>query len=165
MNRNTLSAVALIALALVALMLWGRPNGGTIHAQSEPGPKSSLSAAETTYDFGLITMKGGNVSHVFKVANPTDRDITVERLSTSCMCTTAYIVDGAARTGPFGMPGMGYGTRADQLFPAGQALNIEVVFDPNAHGPAGVGPMQRLVHLTDANGGVLPLEIKGTVTP
>ena len=165
MNRKTLTTVALIGLALVGLMLWGRVSGVPTDPQQEVGAKSALSAAETAYDFGVITMRGGNVSHVFKVANPTDQDITVERLSTSCMCTTAYIVEGTSRAGPFGMPGMGFAIQANRLFRAGQAVDIEVVFDPNAHGPAGVGPMERFALLTDTSGGVLQLEINGLVRP
>ena len=127
---------------------------------------SVLSTPEQTYDFGVISMKNGNVYHVFKIANPADKDIMIEQVSTSCMCTVAYILEGASRTGPFGMPGMGYGSnRANKLFKAGDTMNIEVVFDPNAHGPAGVGPMERSVHLTDAGGGALHLEIKALVKP
>lgn len=165
MNRNTIITAVLVAAAIVGLALWGRANDEPTHAQPEAGPKSALSALERSFDFGTISMKDGNVAHAFSVANATDKDITIERLSTSCMCTTAYIVAGASRSGPFGMAGMGSGTRANDLFRAGETKIIEVVYDPNAHGPAGVGPMERFIHLTDASGGVLQLRITGRVRP
>ena len=164
MKKGTIIAVSLIALAVVGIMLLGRSIEGAMSLQTEVTVKSELSALETLYDFGVISMKNGNVVHTFKVTNPTDKDLTVERLSTSCMCTTAYIVEGASRSGPFGMAGMG-GTKTSTIFKAWQSKDIEVVFDPNAHGPAGVGPMQRFVHLTDAAGGKLQLQITGMVKP
>lgn len=165
MNRNTIITAVLVAAAIVGLVLWGRANDAPTHSQAEPNQKSSLFASERSFDFGTISMKDGNVTHVFRVANAADKDVTIERLSTSCMCTTAYIVEGASRSGPFGMAGMGVGTQANHLFRAGETKGIEVVYDPNAHGPAGVGPMERFIHLTDASGGVLQLHIKGLVRP
>ncbi len=165
MNKNLVATSALVALASPGLAWWGNTNDVPAYSQLDVNTKSTLSASERTYDFGVISMKNGNVEHIFKVANPTDKDIMIDRLSTSCMCTIAYIIEGASRTGPFGMPGMGYGSRANKLFKAGDTMNIEVVFDPNAHGPAGVGPMERSVHLTDTSGGMLQLEIRALVRP
>ncbi len=165
MNKNMVATIALIALAIVGLMWWGSANDMPAHSQPAVNMKSALSALQKTFDFGVISMKNGNVDHVFKIANPTDKDVLIERLSTSCMCTTAYIIEGASRTGPFGMPGMGYGSKASKLFRAGGTMDIDVVFDPNAHGPAGIGPMERTIDLTDANGGVLQLQIKALVRP
>ncbi len=165
MNKNMIATSALIALAIVGLMWWGGANDMPAHSQPDVDTKSALSASEQIFDFGVISMKDGNVDHVFKVANPTDRDVMIERLSTSCMCTTAYIIEGASKTGPFGMPGMGYGSKASKLFRARGTMDIDVVYDPNAHGPAGIGPMERSIHLTDANGGVLQLQIKALVRP
>ena len=63
------------------------------------------------------------------------------------------------------MPGMGFAPKANMLVKAGETRNIDVVYDPNAHGPAGVGFIDRFVNLTDTNGGTLQLEIKAVVTP
>ena len=164
MKKGTIIAVSLAALAVIGIMLLGRSINGAMSSQTEVTIKSDLKAPETLFDFGVISMKNGNVAHTFQVKNPTDKDLTVVRLSTSCMCTTAYIVDGASRSGPYGMPGMG-GTKTNTIFEAGKSKEIEVVFDPNAHGPAGVGPMQRFIHLTDTSGGKLQLQITGTVKP
>lgn len=165
MNRNSIIAIGLVALAVVGLMFWGRATEMPAHSEPEAGPKSALSASENSFDFGTISMKDGNVAHLFKVANSTSEDIVVDRLSTSCMCTGAYLVEGASRVGPFGMSGMGFGTKLDKVFRAGETKDIEVIYDPNAHGPAGLGPMERFIHLTDASGGVLQLQIKGLVRP
>lgn len=165
MKKSTIIVGLLAATVLVGVMLSGRSTEGVVSSPAESAVKSALSAPNTLYDFGVILMKDGNVAHRFTVTNPTDKDLMVERLSTSCMCTTAYIIEGASRNGPFGMAGMGYGTKIKMIFKPRESKDVEVVFDPNAHGPAGVGPMQRFVHLTDAAGGKLQLEIRGLVKP
>ena len=64
------------------------------------------------------------------------------------------------------MPGHGgVVPKANALVKAGELLDIEVVFDPNAHGPAGVGRIDRFINLTDENGGELQFEIKALVKP
>jgi len=127
---------------------------------------NQLVESETFYDFGIISMKNGNVTKVFKVTNKTDKDILYPSLTTSCMCTAAYFVglDGE-KSGPFGMPGMGFVPKLEKTIKAGESANIEVVYDPNAHGPAGVGKIDRFVYLEDVDGNKLQFEIKANVTP
>ncbi len=164
---KTIPIILVILIGSFGLMWWGKSVQRPISAATGPiaGATNALIAPERLYDFGTIRMANGNVSHVFKVTNPTGEDINVKSVYTSCMCTAAYIVNGGSRKGPFGMQGMGYVPPADEVIKAGETRDIEVVYDPNAHGPAGVGSIDRLVYLTDENGGTLQLEIKAVVTP
>lgn len=126
-----------------------------------------LSASETSYDFGTISMKDGKVTKEFTVTNASESDVLVRSVITSCMCTVAYVVrpDGSAK-GPFGMPGHGgIVPPANETIKSGETRTIRVVFDPNAHGPAGVGPFVRQIALSDATGKSIQLEIKGNVRP
>lgn len=166
MNK-TITTVLLILLGSFGLMWWGKSVQKPVsHAPGvAPGIASVLSTPEQSYDFGTIRMANGNVSKVFKVTNPTGKDVNVKSVYTSCMCTAAYIVNGTSKKGPFGMQGMGYVPPADEIIKAGETRDIEVVYDPNAHGPAGVGSIDRFAYLTDENGGTLQLEIKAVVTP
>ena len=166
------SIISVVLLVFVGLFIWGYAGkGGTTASvqgtsESNSVSKSALTAAETLYDFGTISMKNGNVTKEFTVTNPTSQDITISTVLTSCMCTTAFIVkpDGSVK-GPFGMPGMGYVPPANETIKAGESRIIRVVYDPNAHGPAGVGRIDRFVTLTDSSNGTLELEIKALVTP
>lgn len=164
MNTKTIIIIVLIAVAVLGFMVWGysRMVGPT---QAQLSEKSSLTAAEIFYDFGTISMANGKVDHMFQITNPTDENITINNLQTSCMCTAAYIVNGSSRVGPYGMPGMGGTTAADSVIPAHGTQSIDVVFDPAAHGPAGVGNIDRFIYATEENGGTLQLEIKAVVTP
>src|SRR3989338_11364274 len=148
MKNQSIILSMLIVFGLIGLMAWGwssqktagvNQNSGTINSLS------SLTAQETFYDLGAISMKNGNVSKVFKVANASGQDINLESVTTSCMCTVAYIVkpDGS-KSRSFGMPGHGgFIPKANEIIKAGETRDIEVVYDPNAHGPAGVGLIDR----------------------
>ena len=165
MEMKRIIGPAIIGLAIIGLFVWGAQNRASL-PESSASQESALTVAETLYDFGTISMARGTVEKLFEVTNPTDRDITLQNLTTSCMCTTAFIVKADARRGPFGMPGHGGSVpRANEVVKAGETLKVAVVYDPNAHGPAGVGSVDRFVYLTDDTGGTLELEIKANITP
>src|SRR3989344_219375 len=136
--KKTIIICAVIVLGLIGLMLWGRSNQ-TDGISQNSGVISSLTATEKLYDFGTISMKDGLVEHMFKVTNSSDKDISLKKVNTSCMCTRAYIESSNGEKGPFGMEGMGYLPPVNETIKAGESRNIKVVYDPNAHGPAGVG--------------------------
>lgn len=170
MQQKTIITIFFVSIVFVGLIIWGTaPKSNTIASvQDAPdansGP-SGLTVQETLYDFGTISMANGKTNHVFKVSNTTKNDIEVKAVSTSCMCTNAYIVSADGDKGPFGMLGMGYVPPANERIKAGESRDIKVVYDPNAHGPSGVGMIDRYIYLTDASGGTLQLEIKAVVTP
>lgn len=179
MNKKNVTFVLLVTVVLVGLMLWGKNNQAIVSSpqsvQAEAGNSLvssgqnysalTLSAPERFYDFGTISMAEGKVSRVFKVNNSTKKDINLESLTTSCMCTAAYIVNGLSKRGPFGMPGHIAVPKANEVIKVGETREIEVVYDPAAHGPAGVGPIDRFVYLVDSAGNNIQLEIKAVVTP
>jgi len=169
MKNKTIAGILITILGIAGLMWWGRSAQSRVSA--DPSPNSSLStnalqALETLYDFGTISMKNGLVEHSFRVTNSSDKDIYVKKVNTSCMCTSAYMesADGEEK-GPFGMEGMNYVPPANETIKVGESRDIRVVYDPNAHGPAGVGVIDRFVYLTDASGNTLQFEIKAVVTP
>ncbi|HEY4495931.1 MAG TPA: DUF1573 domain-containing protein [Candidatus Paceibacterota bacterium] len=170
MKTKTITTILLIILVFAGLFVWGySTRGGTkasLQNASASNSKNSLTVSETLYDFGTISMKDGDVVKEFTVINPTAQDIIVKTILTSCMCTSAFVVkpDGSVK-GPFKMPGMGYVPLANEIIKAGESRVIRVVYDPNAHGPAGVGRIDRFITLTDTSGGALQLEIKALVTP
>lgn len=160
--------IAVIVLGFIGFAWWGR--GQSSPATGSAGivnaGKGALVASETRHDFGVISMANGNVEKVFRITNPTEREVTLAGVVTSCMCTVAYIESGAGERGPFGMPGHGGPVpRANETIGAGESRDIRVVYDPNAHGPAGVGPINRFIDLTEAGGAMTRMEIKAVVTP
>lgn len=189
-NKNTIISVVVIILVIIGLALIAQPsksenkeinNGQEVvdenSAEQNFHPAITenntvedggnvFSAPETLYDFGSISMKDGKVSHKFTVTNTTSSDVLLERVVTSCMCTVAYIVSGENKKGPFGMPGHGGPVpKSNYTIKAGETIEIEAVFDPNAHGPAGVGLIERVIALTSDAGDTLELTFRTIVTP
>lgn len=166
MKTKNIIVFILVLAGLLGLMWWSKPAQTQVAGPNSKVANNVLIAEEKLYDFGSISMTNGNVAKTFKITNPTDQDITIKAVSTSCMCTTAYLESASGEKGPFGMPGHGGPVaRANEVIKAGESRAVRVVYDPNAHGPAGIGPVDRLVYLEDAAGGVLELEIKAMVRP
>lgn len=81
------------------------------------------------------------------------------------MCTSAALMMGGRRFGPYGMPGHGAIPRIDQTLNPNEEATIEVTFDPAAHGPAGVGKIQRTIIVENNAGQSLELNFTALVTP
>lgn len=155
-----------IALVLLLWIAFPRttttPPSGQVASGKTIG---GLTVSEEGYDFGSISMAKGKVSHAFSVKNTADGPIVIAKLSTSCMCTTATLTVDGTRKGPFGMPGHGIIPKINQSIGPGKEAEVEVVFDPAAHGPSGVGRIDRLVYLESESGSKFEIGISATVTP
>ncbi len=124
-----------------------------------------LTVGETSYNFGTVSMAKGVVTKKFTITNSDTAPATVTKMFSSCMCTKAALQVGDKTWGPFGMPGhSAIPTIAAEVAP-GQEAVVEVIFDPAAHGPAGVGQIARQVTLELNGQSPLTLNIAATVTP
>ena len=92
-----------IFLALLPLIFCN-----TIFAQEES--KSALTFENTTFDFGHIDEDGGAVSCIFTGVNTSNLTIEIEKISTTCGCTTAE-----------------YDSKS---IPAGGEFSFKVIFNP-----------------------------------
>ncbi len=126
-----------------------------------------LTSDEPSFEFGTISMEKGNVSHVFTVKNTGQTPVTVTKIFTSCMCTLATFSLNSIKDGPFGMPGHTPGRSIAIVVAPGETAEVEAVFDPAAHGPAGTGMARRVVYLeTDSvSKKVVELSFEANVTP
>lgn len=131
----------------------------------QPGRVRALASVSPFFNFGKISMAAGKVSHRYWIKNISGAPLTVTKLFTSCMCTVATLITAAGKNGPFGMPGHSPIPEFKELLAPEATAQVEVVFDPAAHGPAGVGQIDRIATLE--NDGGLPLELRfsATVTP
>ncbi|MBX4187058.1 MAG: DUF1573 domain-containing protein, partial [Candidatus Doudnabacteria bacterium] len=131
------------------------PNGSTL----------DLSIDQTAYDFGNISMKNGLVTKVFNVKNTKPEKVFLSQLYTSCMCTNAKLRINGQEFGPFGMQGHGAMKMLNQSLEQGQEAQLEVTFDPNAHGPSGIGVIERAITIQTDKGEIAVMNIKANVTP
>lgn len=102
------------------------------------------------YDWEDINIEGGDVEHGFHFTNDGDEDLILTGAVTSCMCTSAYfeLPDGSISPS-FGMHGNETWSYAVK---PGEEFELEVTFDPMAHGPNGVGQIQRGIILNSSAG-------------
>lgn len=172
-NNNILLWIAIGGLIVGGLILIGGPDSKTdttAHLNREKktveGGVGVLRADERSYAFGTISMKDGNVRHSFAVKNEGSKEVTIKKIYTSCMCTTAILHKEGKKFGPFGMQGHGIIPSINQKLQPGEEVRVEVIFNPAAHGPAGVGKIERVVYLeNDASPQPFELNIAATVTP
>lgn len=160
-----ISAVALTALG-IAIIWFGAPSANQSNI-SGTAAKGELVAGQIEYDFGTISMANGKANHTYTLKNIGTGPVNISKISTSCMCTTAQIktLDGKLY-GPFGMSHGGHGltTVADINLAAGEEVELIAEFDPNAHGPDAVGPVNRIIYVqSDASKKSLELSFTANV--
>lgn len=172
-RRNMLYALiagTAVVIALGVLVSPKQPPGAWVPydartAAAEMSGTRALTSRAQSFDFGRIAMGGGKVSHRYPIENTGAKPLSITRMYTSCMCTTATLITRSGRKGPFGMPGHGSLRSVDETLAPGEVAQVEVVFDPAAHGPAGVGPTSRTVTVVNDAGRALELRFDALVTP
>ena len=138
MNKTTKQiviwgAVILFVAGVVWLAVRDKDNSAASYSMG------MLTASEERFDFGRTPMEGGNVTHQFELKNESEETVTIEKVFTSCMCTTARIYESV-----FGM----HGSQQTSIeVGVGESVMVEAIFDPAAHGPAGVGLAQRSIYI------------------
>jgi len=162
--KNVLIMIGATAVLIIGLVwLAGPPQDPASAANT--GGSSKLEAAVKSYDFGTVSMKNGPVSYEFTFKNSSDAPVTITKIFTSCMCTKATLINSGKETGPFGMPGhVVIPTISETVTPGSEAM-IRAVFDPAAHGPAGVGTINRVVTVQTDGGAPLEFRFRAVVTP
>lgn len=159
--------IIFISIIVFGGIIWlSKPNSqNTNLASVSSNTQRVLESEESLFDFGKISMAAGKVSHIFQIRNSSSDPVLITKLYTSCMCTTATLILEGERRGPFGMPGHSIIPQINKTLAPGADANIEVMFDPAAHGPAGVGQVERVVYVETNFASTLELRIKARVTP
>ena len=163
--KNTaisISAIVVLFGGLIWLLRGGTGNG---EANVSSAGKGSLTAEEMSFDFGAISMADGKISHIFKIKNESGEPAMISKIYTSCMCTEATLMRGDKKFGPYGMPGHSGIPKINETINPEESVDVEAVFDPAAHGPAGVGLADRVVFVEDGAGRQLQLRFTVMVTP
>lgn len=170
-NRTLIVAAVVITLGLAIAIIAAKPGTAPRPAASAASPSNVIRAAgpltarETSFDFGSVSMAAGNVSHRYWFRNEGTTPVLLRRIYTSCMCTTATLVKGARIINRYGMPGHGPLPSVNETLAPGEAAYVEAIFDPAAHGPAGLGRTERVVTIESDSGRPLELRFSADVRP
>src|SRR3989344_6754123 len=152
-------------ILVVAGLVWFGGSETKAPTAASVNVSGKLTTAETKYDFGAVSMANGKVNKEFVLENQSKDSVAIGEVSTSCMCTTAELKVGDKTAGPFGMPGHGGAPKANLIVKPGEKLVVKTIFDPAAHGPAGVGPIERQVMISTGAASPMVLEFKAIVEP
>lgn len=175
MARNTklILGAGAIALVIGGLVIAAKPGPVTpsptavelVRSSSAGNSAGNLTTSQSKFSFGPISMASGKVKHRYPITNTGTEPLLIRKMYTSCMCTTVALVKGGKTSDAYGMPGhTPIPTINVPINPKEEAF-VEVVFDPAAHGPAGVGPIERIVTVENNAGQPLELAFSALVSP
>jgi hypothetical protein len=102
-------------------------------AKEAPVGRPIISLTPGSYDFGDVSQRKGIATTFFEVKNEGKSDLIINKLETSCGCTSASIVYQGKEGPKFGMD-MGQKIPKWQIaIPAGETARLKVYYDPNFH--------------------------------
>lgn len=156
----------LVILAVIGVLVWiSRANQQGDVSNNNFIETQKIVAEEPSFGFGSVSMAAGLVKHSFIIRNVSGEPVKISKIYTSCMCTKASVLYKDESVGPFGMPGHGFLPPANIVIDPNSEAKIEVVFDPAAHGPAGIGFVERNVFIESKESAPLTLSFSVNVTP
>lgn len=131
-------------------------------AQVNLAQNAKVEVDQKTYDWGDISYSGPDASKTFTIKNTGTDILKLTNIKTSCACTYVQLTIEGKMSPKFGMH-----TTSSWVgeVAAGREAQLTVVFDPDFHGPQGVGPMERLVSVetNDISNPALEFSLKGVV--
>lgn len=157
-----IGAITTLALLFSGLFFLSRSQP---QVSVNPQATGQLTLGESFYDFGSVSMAKGLVSRKFTLTNSGSTPATITKMFTSCMCTKAKLTSGGQSWGPVGMPGHTAIPNLSVQIDPGQTAEVEAIFDPAAHGPAGVGKIERTVTVELNGQSLLNFNFSANVTP
>jgi len=130
-------------------------------ADLAPADAPRIDISETSRDLGEVSQAKGEVSTDFEFRNSGESDLVINKLSSSCGCTsTAILYNG--EVGPtFTMPGHGKENPTDWqvVIKPGKSAILIVFYDPNVHGEF-TGAVTRTISVFSND----PVEFEAKVT-
>ena len=114
-------------------------------------PKNAprISVAQTKTDLGDVSLKKGVVTTEFTLENKGKSALVIDKLSSSCGCTSASLVYQGKEGPKFSMPGHGQeepDPNWQVAITPGDQAQIKVYYDPTVHADL-IGPVTRTVSI------------------
>lgn len=158
-------AAVVFVIVIAAIAKPTSTSSSSAPSAGAPPAGGTLVSDASSVDLGTLSMAKGTASRSFTIRNTGAGPVTITKLYTSCMCTTATLALGDRQIGPFGMPGHGIVPSFKEIIGAGEQGTVTIIFDPAAHGPAGVGNIARTVVLENDAGQPLEFNFTARVIP
>lgn len=104
-----------------------------------------IETPQTSFDFKNVPYNGGFAKHSFTIKNIGDKELQIANLATSCTCTKVFYKKGKEESPYFSMKGHSGESSWTGVLKPKEKAELVIVFDPTAHGPQGVGPIERII--------------------
>jgi len=103
--------------------------------KSAPADRPIISISPSSKDLGDVSQKKGKIYTTFNLKNEGKKDLIINKLDTSCGCTSASIVYQGKEGPVFAMAGHGIVSPTDWqiVIPTGETAQLKVYYDPNVH--------------------------------
>lgn len=104
--------------------------------QAAPADRPIIMVNPDSFDFDDVSQEKGVVTTFFEIENEGKSDLVIEKLETSCGCTSASIIDHGLEGPKFSMPGHGANEQIGDwqvIIPPGEKAQLKVYYDPNVH--------------------------------
>lgn len=142
MDKKFIVLISLFTLAIFGIAIFAF-SGGENKAVVGKTAGAKISIPVSLKSVGNIPYSGGNLVETFSVKNVGDKNLEIANMTTSCMCTKAYLKQGSVKSEEFGMKGMTAPSSWKGIIKPGETADVVMDFDPTAHGPQGVGTVTR----------------------
>jgi len=136
----------IIIFSSLILIIGGVVFGLTNYSPGESEGTPRIEINPQKYDAGTVSMADGLVKKTYEIKNNGDGDLKIDRIWTSCMCTTAILKVGDEESPIFKMHDNPI-FWSQKIIP-GETGFLELTFDPAFHAPQGVGPILRAIYLS-----------------
>lgn len=120
---------------------------------------------ENFFDFGSISKREADKSHIFDVKNISNKDIVISKVYTSSESLDAFIKIGEYEAGPFNITDYLFPFYSKKIVEKESNFYIKVVLRPNNLGPLGVGLTEPFAVVEDITGRKVTLKISALVFP
>jgi hypothetical protein len=146
MNKKFVIGIIVFILLIfgLAIVFAGK---GSSKAVVEKTVGAKIKIDHLSKEMGDISYDNGLISHSFPVKNVGTKNLEIANMATSCMCTNVYIKTNEGKSEQFGMKGMSNPSDWKGIIEPGKTAEVIAVFDPQYHGPQGVGPVSRTVSM------------------
>ena len=154
-KKFALYAVIVVVLVGIAFVLFPFFNKPPV------GENAKIELSSTFFNFGNVSVRGGTVSTSFTISNSGEDDLIIEKMETSCMCTSAKLYFNGRESPAFGMHSKS--SFWSETIPPGESAELKIFYDPTAH-PELRGSVTRVVTIYSSDSLAPQKDVKIEVT-
>ncbi|MFH1840675.1 MAG: DUF1573 domain-containing protein [Candidatus Shapirobacteria bacterium] len=153
---------SLVIVALGVYLLSRAPARVALFPENE----ARIGLESRRYDFGSVRLNSGLIVHRYVIRNLGKIDLKIANLASSCACIKVYFKSANQESPRAGMKGMTKISEWIGVLQPEESGEVIIEFDPNFHGPQGVGKITRAVSFetNDPQNRYVELSFNGEVT-